>query len=131
MKIIDNMPIVIIVAALFTNIALGVSRSISFSALMIRCIVVTILFGVFGYMLTETIKNTIECSRINRYARDKNNAEAELEENLEENEDKPILDIKVPPLDEKELMSMNNDSNDGFVEVNPVYMSKYKQSKQD
>lgn len=130
MKIIENMPIIIIVTALMVNILIGVRIGINFSALMIRCIVVTILFGVFGYMLTETIKKTIECSKISKYTRDKDNKIAKSEENLKENEDKPVFDIKVPPLGEKELMSMNNGSDDGFVEVNPVYMGKYL-SKQD
>lgn len=128
MKNIDNMPIIIMVTALLANIAIGIRISIGFSELMIRCIVVTILFGIFGYMLTETIKKTIESCRISKYARDKSK---KSEEKLKESEDKPILDIKVPPLGEKEIMSMNNSSDDEFVEVNPVYMGKYGQSEQD
>lgn len=131
MKIKDNMPIIIIVIALLLNIAIGVNRRIGFSALMIRCIVVTIVFGIFGYMLTETIESIIECSRISKHIRDNSETKAELEENLNEDRDKPTLDIKVPPMDIKELMNADNEIDDGFVEVNPVFMGKYNQNEQD
>ena len=131
MKIIDNMPIIIIIAALLINIAIGVNNSIGFSALMIRCIVVTIIFGLFGYMLNETVKNAIECSSLSKRNKAKSLAAAGLEEQLNENKNKSTLDIKVPPLDDEEFISMENDSDNGFVEVNPVYMSNYNESKQD
>ncbi len=129
MKIVNNMPIIIVLTALLINILIGVSNSISFSALMIRCIVVTVVFGVFGHMLTETVRNAVECSSVSKLTRDKNRKKAVLEQNL--NNNKPMLDIKVPPLDDEEFSNMDNDSDNGFVEVNPVYMGKYNQNEQD
>ncbi len=129
MTIVNNMPIIIVLTALLINILIGVSNSISFSALMIRCIVVTVVFGVFGHMLTETVRNAVECSSVSKLTRDKNRKKAVLEQNL--NNNKPMLDIKVPPLDDEEFSNMDNDSDNGFVEVNPVYMGKYNQNEQD
>lgn len=131
MKIVDNMPIIIVITAIFVNIAIGVKSGIGFSALMIRSIVVTVVFGVFGYMVTETIKNAIECSILSKLPNDKSREAEGLAENLNNNENKSFLDIKVPPLDDKELMSMNNGNDDGFVEVNPVYMGNYNEGEQD
>ena len=131
MKIIDNMPIIIIVTSLLINIAIGVNNSVGFSELMIRCIVVTIVFGVFGYMLTETVKSTIECSSLSKHTHDKGKAAAELGKNLNENNNNSVFDIKVPPLDDEEFISIDNGSDNGFVEVNPVYMGKRYQNEQD
>ncbi|HYE83995.1 MAG TPA: hypothetical protein VEG39_17740 [Clostridia bacterium] len=130
MKIIDNMPIIIIVTALMANIAIGIKNGIGFSALMIRCIIVTIVFGVFGYMLTETVKKAIECSNLSKLTNKKGAASVTADGN-NLNESKTTLDIKVPPLDDKELMDMDSDSDNGFVEVNPVRMRNYGQSEQD
>lgn len=131
MNIIDNMPIIIIVIAILANIAIGVSNNIGFSLLMIRCIFVTIIFGIFGYMVTETVKNALEYSRLSKETQKKAGAASEIEENLSGNENKTTLDIKVPPLDDEELLSMDNDSDDEFVEVNPVYMGNYNEDEQD
>jgi hypothetical protein len=129
MNILDNMPIVIVIAALLINIAIGVNNSISFSALMIRCIIVTIVFGIFGYMVTETIKNAVECSSLSKRTRDKDGKTVGLKENL--NNSKSMLDIKVPPLEDDEFLNMDDGSDNEFVEVNPVYMGKYNQNEQD
>lgn len=131
MNIIDNMPIIIIVIAILANIAIGVSNNIGFSLLMIRCIFVTIIFGIFGYMVTETVKNALEYSRLSKETQRKAGAALEIEENFSGNENKTTLDIKVPPLDDEELLSMDNDSDDEFVEVNPVYMGNYNEDEQD
>jgi hypothetical protein len=129
MNILDNMPIVIVIAALLINIAIGVNNSISFSALMIRCIIVTIVFGIFGYMVTETIKNAVECSSLSKRTRDKDGKTVGLKENL--NNSKSMLDIKVPPLEDDEFLNMDDGSDNEFIEVNPVYMGKYNQNEQD
>ena len=128
-KIIDNMPVVIVIAALLLNILIGINNNISFTALMIRCIVVTIIFGVFGYIVTETIKNAVECSKLGKHC---HNADGEQTGSNESGVDnKPILDIKVPPLDDKEFIGIDNDSDDEFVEVNPVFMGSYREDNQD
>ena len=129
MKSIDNMPIVIVITAILLNIAIGVNNSISFSALMLRCIFVTIVFGIFGHMVTETVKKAVECSRLSKTIKNKGGKTAESGENL--NSIKPTLDIKVPPLDDEEFMFMDNGSDNEFVEVNPIHMSKYNQDEQD
>ena len=129
MNIADNMPIIIVITALLVNIAIGISNNISFSALMIRCIVVTIVFGIFGYMVTKTVKNAVECSILGKTTRDKDGKTAEIEENP--NGNKSMLDIKVPPLDDEEFMSMDDGDDNEFVEVNPVYMGKNDQNEQD
>lgn len=131
MKSIDNMPIMVVIAALLINIAIGVNNNISFSALMIRCIIVTIIFGVFGYMVTETVKNALECSRLSKPAQDTADELAGMEEIINGSENKPMLDIKVPPLDDEEFINMDNDSDTGFVEVSPVLMGKYRENGQD
>jgi hypothetical protein len=130
MKVIEYMPIVLIITALLINIALGVSNNIDFSILMIRCIAVIAIFGIFGYMLTETFKNALEYSRLSKQTQKKNEAASEAKEKFDMNKNKSILDIEVPPIDNDEFMSMNNDSDNGFVEVNPVYMGNNNQGKQ-
>jgi hypothetical protein len=130
MKVIEYMPIVLIITALLINIALGVSNNIDFSILMIRCIAVIAIFGIFGYMLTETFKNALEYSRLSKQKQKKIEAASEAKEKFDMNKNKSILDIEVPPIDNDEFMSMNNDSDNGFVEVNPVYMGNNNQGKQ-
>jgi hypothetical protein len=124
MKITDNIPIIIVISALIINIAIGVNNSISFTALMVRCIIVTIVFGLFGHMVTETVKNAIECSRLSKH-------EQIAEQSDAKEESKPTLDIKVPPLDDEEFISMDSDDNSDFVEVNPVFMGNYKDREQE
>jgi hypothetical protein len=131
MKMADAVPIIIVISALLLNIAIGVINAIGFSALMIRCIVVTIIFGLFGYMVTETIKKAIECSGINKMTHDDDEVTADVEENHSDNEIDSILDIKVPPLDDEEFMSMDNYNDDEFVEVNPAYMGKNNEGEQE
>lgn len=130
MKVIEYMPIVLIITALLINIALGVSNNIDFSILMIRCIAVIAIFGIFGYMLTETFKNALEYSRLSKQKQNKIEAASEAKEKFDMNKNKSILDIEVPPIDNDEFLSMNNDSDNGFVEVNPVYMGNNNQGKQ-
>lgn len=130
MKVIEYMPIVLIITALLINIALGVSNNIDFSILMIRCIAVIAIFGIFGYMLTETFKNALEYSRLSKETQKKNEAASEAKVKFDMNKNKSILDIEVPPIDNDEFLSMNNDSDNGFVEVNPVYMGNNNQGKQ-
>jgi hypothetical protein len=124
MKITDNIPIIIVISALIINIAIGVNNSISFTALMVRCIIVTIVFGLFGHMVTETVKNAIECSRLSKH-------DDKAEQPDAQEESKPSLDIKVPPLDDEEFISMDSDDDNDFVEVNPVFMGNYKDREQE
>lgn len=129
MKSIENMPILIVITAILINIVMGVNNSISFSALMLRCIFVTIVFGIFGHMVTETIKKAVECSRLSKTIDNKGGKTAGSGNNI--NNNNSTLDIKVPPLDDEEFMIMDNDSDNEFVEVNPVYMGNYNQDEQD
>lgn len=132
MKAFDIMPIIIVIAALLANIAIGINNNIDFSVLMIRCIGVTIVFGVFGYMVTETVRNAIECSKLSGPSHEKSGKDDGLAGVEKSNDESmPVLDIKVPPLDDDEFIYMDNDSDNEFVEVNPVFMGKYKNSEQD
>lgn len=120
MKSIDNMPVVVIVAALLINIAIGITNRVDFSVLMIRCIIVTIVFGIFSYMLAKTINSAVEYSRLSKLV---HNRAAEVKNSS--------FDIKVPPLDDEELLGIVNDSDNDFVEVNPVQMKGYKNNEQE
>lgn len=130
MKIIEIMPIIIIVAANLANIAIGVGTRTDFSVLMIRCIVVTIVFGVLSYMLTKTIVNAVKCSRTKKLAVGKDE-EAESAEGHYKADNKNTFDIKVPPLDDEELLSINKDSDNDFVELNPVRLKSFRNSDQN
>jgi len=130
MKVFDYMPIVIIITALLINIALGIRNHIDFSILMIRCIVVIAVFGIFGYMITETIKNALEYSRLSKQTLINNETPSGAIESLDGNKSKSVLDIEVPPMDDDEFLNINDDSDNGFVEMNPVYMGNPNQGKQ-
>lgn len=125
MKLIDFMPIMIITAALVINVYMGIKNHIGFSLLMIRCIVVTIVFGVFGFLITKTVSNIVEYYRISVNIQNKDTDESTTEKKSENGNINPVLDIKVPPLDDNALESIGYDSDDGFVEVNPADMGKY------
>ena len=127
MNVIDNMPIFIVVMAVIANIVLGIKDKVDFSSLMIRSMIVTIVFGVFGYLLCETIKKSVEYSRIGMLSPEKRN-EGETAESLK---NKSTLDIKVPPLDDKEIIDMNSADDSGFMEVNPANMKDFGPGKQN
>lgn len=120
MKISDIIPILVIVAALLVNLAIGVSNNVEFPVLMIRCIIVTIVFGILGYSLTKTIANAADYSRLNKLSEQKEKGEAE---------NKSTFDIKVPPLDDAEFLRMDSSSDDDFVEVNPVHMDTFNKNR--
>ncbi|MGI6586824.1 MAG: hypothetical protein ACOX3L_13115 [Lutisporaceae bacterium] len=122
---IDFLPIMIITAALVINVYMGIKNHVGFSILMIRCIVVTIVFGVFGFLITKTVSNIVEYYRISMDIQNKDKVETTTENKSEKGKINPILDIKVPPLDDKALESIDYDSDDEFVEVNPADMGKY------
>ncbi|MGE5677895.1 MAG: hypothetical protein ACM3ZR_07535 [Pseudomonadota bacterium] len=130
MKIIENMPIIVIVAANLANIAIGVRTRTGFPVLMMRCIVVTIVFGVLSYMLTKTITNAIECSQMKKLAAGKDE-KAISAEGHEKTDNKNSFDIKVPPLDDEELLSINKDSDNDFIELNPVRLKSFRNSDQN
>jgi hypothetical protein len=135
MKASDYIPIIIVVAALSVNIALGISNKVGFSVLMIRCIVVTVVFGIFGYILTRIGENFLEYCRLKKSTQEniqeKDGAKAEIKNNVDKGKSNSTFDIKVPPLDDEIFAVGNNDSDNGFVEVNPANMGKYDQSKKD
>ncbi len=131
MKMVDTMPMIIVIAAILANIAIGVRNGIGFSALMVRCMIVTVIFGIFGYMITDTINKAIECSNLSKLANVDAEAAAGTEENRSDGDKNSGFDIKVPPLDDEEFMSMDNGSDDGFIEVNPAYMGNYDKDEQD
>lgn len=130
MKIIDNMPIIVIVSALLTNIAIGVSNGVEFSVLMIRCIIVTIVFGVLSYMLAKTIRSAVEYSRLSKRYPEKDKKTG-LEDDQIKADNKSSFDIKVPPLEDIELLNINNENDNDFVELNPVRMRGFNKSEQE
>lgn len=122
MKLSDFIPVLVIIAALIVNIVMGVYNNIDFSVLMIRCIVVTIVFGIFGLLVTKTVSNVAEYYKIRVHAQNKNEEISAVESQI---------DIKVPPLDDNEIESIENDGDNGFVEVNPANMGKYNYNNMD
>jgi ribose/xylose/arabinose/galactoside ABC-type transport system permease subunit len=130
MKIIDNMPILVIITAILANIAIGISNNVEFSVLMIRSIIVTIVFGILSYMLAKTIRSAVEFSRLNRFSGGKDE-EAGLSEGQMGTENKSSFDIKVPPLEDIELLNINNENDNDFVELNPVRLQGIFRSEQE
>lgn len=122
MKLSDFIPVLVIIAALIVNIIMGVYNNIDFSVLMIRCIVVTIVFGIFGLLVTKTVSNVAEYYKIRVHAQNKNEEISAVESQI---------DIKVPPLDDNEIESIEYDGDNGFVEVNPANMGKYNYNNMD
>jgi ribose/xylose/arabinose/galactoside ABC-type transport system permease subunit len=130
MKIIDNMPILVIITAILANIAIGISNNVEFSVLMIRSIIVTIVFGILSYMLAKTIRSAVEFSRLSRFSGGKDE-EAGLSEGQMGTENKSSFDIKVPPLADIELLNINNENDNDFVELNPVRLQGIFRSEQE
>jgi len=128
MKITDIIPIFVIVAALLVNLAIGVSNNVDFPVLMIRCIIVTVVFGILSYMLTKTITNAVEYSRLSKLEDQKEQEETGDEDDRSFKENKSLFDIKVPPLDDAEFLRMDSGSDDDFIEVNPVHMDTFNKN---
>jgi len=105
MKMSDFIPILIVITALIVNVTLGIYNNVDFSVLMIRCMAVTIVFGIFGSLITKTVLNFLEYFRMSIHIQDKGGDEA--------------------------LETINYDSDNEFVEVNPADMSKYSNSNMD
>ena len=122
MKKSDFIPILIVITALIVNVTLGIYNNIDFSVLMIRCIAVTIVFGIFGSLITKTVLNFIEYYRVSIHIQDKGGTVSAAGSKL---------DIKVPPLDDETLETIDYDSDNEFVEVNPADMSEYSNSNMD
>lgn len=129
MRFLDDLPILIVITALLVNIVIGVNMNIGFSALMIRCIVVTIAFGTFGYLFTGVIKNAVDCSRIGRKKEQSKGAEVNNSNNADNNKSGVKIDLKVPPIEDSELGSIKSDDDSDFIEMNPAYMKNF--SKED
>ncbi|MGE5631768.1 MAG: hypothetical protein ACM3TR_11805 [Caulobacteraceae bacterium] len=104
---------------------------ISFSVLMIRCIVVTIVFGIFGYLGAETIKNAIACSEVSRRPKNASEDSRAIGKGNNSGGDASTIDIKVPPMDDMELSNLGQEEENEFVEMNPAYMSSYNQDDDD
>lgn len=118
MKYLDDLPICLILAAIVANIAIGVKMNVGFSALMIRTIVVIIVFGLFGHMGAEILKNAVACSR--------KASELESAAGRDNGRNGATIDFKVPSIDDSELSSLWDQDEDGFIEMNPVDITNYK-----
>lgn len=127
---INNIPIIIVITAVLMNIALGIRSGVAFSVLMIRSMLITIISCVLGYMLTETVKNAVDYSRLHREKAEIGTID-ETGANTGNKTDNPVIDLKVPSLDSEELLNLENFSDDEFIEVNPVNMRKYDAGEQD
>lgn len=130
MKTIDIVPVLVIVVALIVNLAIGISNSIDFSVLMIRCIIVIILFGTLSYMFVKIITSAIECSRLSRLASLQGTADAGEGIGEREQGNESTIDIKVPPLDDTELLRMDSDSDDDFIELSPAHLDSFNRNGQ-
>ncbi len=122
MRMSDFIPIIIVITALIVTVALGICNNVDFSVLMIRCMAVTIVFGIFGSLITKTVLNLIEYYRVSIHIQDKGGTVSAVGSKL---------DIKVPPLDDETLETNDYDSDNEFVEVNPADMSEYSNSNMD
>jgi|ADurb_Cas_02_Slu_FD_contig_31_2457562_length_677_multi_3_in_0_out_0_1 hypothetical protein len=122
MRISDFIPILIVITALIVTVTLGICNNIDFSELMIRCMAVTIVFGIFGSLITKTVLNLIEYYRVSIHIQDKGGTVSATGSKL---------DIKVPPLDDEALEAIDYDSDNEFIEVNPADLSKYINSNTD
>lgn len=121
MNIAEDLPFYIVVVAVFLNVLLGILTRVDFTMLMIRSIVVTIVFSVFGFILSEVLKS---------------NKKKEGRERGKSNKGYgSTIDIQVPPIDESELLNYNedesSDNGEDFVEVNPAYLHKFGQQEQN
>ena len=122
MRISDFIPILIVITALIVTVTLGICNNIDFSELMIRCMAVTIVFGIFGSLITKTVLNLIEYYRVSIHIQGKGGTVSATGSKL---------DIKVPPLDDEALEAIDYDSDNEFIEVNPADLSKYINSNTD
>jgi len=122
MKMSDFIPVLIVITALIVTVTLGICNNVDFSILMIRCMAVTIVFGIFGSLITKTVLNLIEYYRVSIHIQDKGGTVSATGSKL---------DIKVPPLDDEALETIDYDGDNEFVEVNPADMSKYSDSNMD
>lgn len=128
MKFLDDMPIYIVIAALVVNIAIGVKINIGFTALMIRCIIVIVVFGLFGHLTAETIKNAVTCSQVGGHNQNKD-AAGSNSGNGDNGKTGVTIDIKVPPIEDSEYESLGSENDSDFVEMNPAYMNEYNTDK--
>ncbi len=122
MRTSDFIPILIVITALIVTVTLGICNNIDFSVLMIRCMAVTIVFGIFGSLITKTVLNLVEYYRVSIHIQDKGGTVPATGSKL---------DIKVPPLDDEALEAIDYEIDNEFVEVNPADMSKYSNSNMD
>lgn len=110
-NIFDDLPFYLVVFGVIGNLLLGIILKISFIAIMIRSIVVTILFSLIGYFIAFIYKE-IKQSVITKDMSLSN---------------KQSIDYTIPPITDDEFVKYNED--DDFVEANPAELHKYKASE--
>lgn len=130
MRFLDDLPIYIVIVALILNIVIGLNMNIGFTALMIRCIIVTIAFGAFGYLFTGILRNAIDCSRISRKKEQKKGTGENNSTDADSNGSGGTIDLKVPPIEDSELESLKSDDESDFIEMNPAYMKGLSKEEQ-
>lgn len=107
MRLLDDLPIYIVIICIFINFSLGIVTGIDFTTLMIRGIVVTVVFSILGFWLSQTLKS----------------ATKKVHENKLNSRTGSKFDVAVPPDDEEDLIDYSS-NNDEFVEVNPAHLHK-------
>ena len=111
MRLIDDIPFYAVIIGFLLNIFVGIVQQISFKNLMIRSIIVTLLFSVLGYLLSTVMKSVY----IN----------ITTESGTDANENSSIIDIRLPPMDEHDLLSYDDDE---FIEMNPANLNENSNS---
>lgn len=120
MKFIDDLPFYFTIIGVIINIVIGIATNISFTALMLRSIAVTIVFALVGMFLSYTLKDVLKSSKKS------DSGVNTSKSSLKETEITSTFDVSVPPIDENELL--NYDLNeDEFIEVSPAYLHTLEQ----
>lgn len=119
MKLLDDLPLYIVFAAVLLNLIVGIKMNIGFSALMIRSMIVTIVFSAFGYVLSRLLKNICHENR------QKNAGNADMKR-------EPTINIQIPPMDDEALSNLGQqEDDDEFTEINPAYLHSYRQKEKE
>ncbi len=116
MRVLGELPLYVVSAAVLVNLILGIITGVGFSALMVRSIIVTVVFTVLGHVMSEVFSKAVYQSRLNQ-------------ENLNAAKNGTAIDIQVPPMDDELMSSLSQqEDDDAFMEVNPAYINRYKQA---
>lgn len=117
MRVLDELPLYIVSAAVLINLLFGMKTGVGFSTLMIRSIIVTIVFSITGYILSGLLRNAVHESRQNH---EQNNRM----------KNGSTIDIQVPPMDDEILSNLSQqEDEDDFSEINPAYLHSYRQKE--